>query len=61
MCISLVCDDVEGLVKGLGRLVGVMDFTFQVEGSQRSLQSGGSATLAGADSDGDGKGKEKVH
>jgi hypothetical protein len=58
VCSMLVCDDLQGLVKGVGKLVGVVDFSFRVEGSVGSLGSG-SSTSAGTDSDADGKGKGK--
>ncbi|ETS83906.1 hypothetical protein PFICI_05782 [Pestalotiopsis fici W106-1] len=54
----LVCDELAGIVKGVGKLVGVVDFSFRVEGSVSSLPSG-STTAAGTDSDADGKGKGK--
>lgn len=54
----LVCDDLAGIVKAVGKLVGVVDFSFRVEGSLSSLPSG-STTAAGTDSDVDGRGKGK--
>ncbi|KAI1871436.1 uncharacterized protein JN550_004430 [Neoarthrinium moseri] len=59
VCSSLVCDDLDGLVKSVGQLVGVVDFSFRVEGSVRSLRTG-TTTAAGTESEGDGKGKGKV-
>jgi hypothetical protein len=57
VCSVLVCDDIAGLVKSVGKLVGVVDFSFHVEGS---LQSG-SSTSAETDTDGnvDSRGKGK--
>ncbi|KAK9770272.1 hypothetical protein SCAR479_13013 [Seiridium cardinale] len=58
VCSNLVCDDIKGLVKSVGKLVGSVDFSFRIEGSVGSLGSG-SSTAAGTDSDADGKGKGK--
>ncbi|KAI0127860.1 hypothetical protein BJ170DRAFT_391372 [Xylariales sp. AK1849] len=59
VCSSLVCDDLEGLVKSVGQLVGVVDFSFRVEGSVGSLRTG-MTTAVGTESEGDQKGKGKV-
>jgi hypothetical protein len=37
ICNTLICDDLEGLVKDVGQLVGVVDFTYTVDG--RSVSS----------------------
>ncbi|KAH8194555.1 hypothetical protein TruAng_011277 [Truncatella angustata] len=60
VCSSLVCDDLEGLIKSVGKLVGVVDFSFRVESSAGSLRSG-MATAVNTDSDADihGRGKGK--
>jgi hypothetical protein len=56
VCTTLVCDDLEGLVKAVSGLVGVVDFSFRIGGSDATL---------GTDSDADsntkrGAGKGKV-
>jgi len=51
VCTTLVCDDLEGLVKTVSGLVGVVDFSIRVGGSDSTLWSGGG---------GDRKGKGKV-
>lgn len=58
VCSSLVCDDLEGLVKSVGKLVGVLDFSFRIDGSVGSLPTGSSSGPE-TDSDGDAKGKGK--
>ncbi|KAK4178019.1 hypothetical protein QBC36DRAFT_299736 [Triangularia setosa] len=37
VCTTLVCDDLEGLVKAVSGLVGVVDFSFRYEGSESTL------------------------
>jgi len=54
VCTTLVCDDLEALVKSMSGLVGVVDFSFRVEGSLTSSVVSDGSTL------GDGKGKGKV-
>ncbi|KAK1997001.1 hypothetical protein LX36DRAFT_658044 [Colletotrichum falcatum] len=50
VCSSLVCDDLEGLVRSISSLVGVVDFSFRVNPSE--------ATFTSSDEDGPGgKGK----
>ncbi|KAK2013273.1 hypothetical protein LZ32DRAFT_604565 [Colletotrichum eremochloae] len=50
VCSSLVCDDLEGLVRSISSLVGVVDFSFRINQSE--------ATLATSDEDDvEGKGK----
>ncbi|KAH9886131.1 hypothetical protein F4778DRAFT_774114 [Xylariomycetidae sp. FL2044] len=39
VCSSLVCDDLEGLVKCVSQLVGVVDFSYRVRDSSSSLGS----------------------
>jgi hypothetical protein len=39
VCTTLVCDDLEGLVKTVSGLVGVVDFSIRVEGSGTTLGS----------------------
>ncbi|KAL3292387.1 MFS transporter protein [Colletotrichum asianum] len=39
VCSSLVCDDLEGLVRAVSSLVGVVDFSFRVNGSEATLSS----------------------
>jgi len=41
VCTTLICDDLEGLVKAVSGLVGVVDFSFRVGGSDSSLGSTG--------------------
>ncbi|KAL0941993.1 uncharacterized protein CTRU02_204756 [Colletotrichum truncatum] len=52
VCSSLVCDDLEGLVRAVSSLVGVVDFSFRVNTSE--------AMLSSSDED-DGNGKTKRH
>ncbi|OLN85314.1 Uncharacterized protein C57A7.05 [Colletotrichum chlorophyti] len=49
VCSSLVCDDLEGLVRSVSSLVGVVDFSFRINGSEETLTS--------SDEDDRGKGK----
>lgn len=57
VCSNLVCDDLEGLVKSVGKLVGVVDFSFRIDGSMGTLRSDPSTgTESGSDGD-KGKGK----
>ncbi|KAK8117937.1 uncharacterized protein PG998_006218 [Apiospora kogelbergensis] len=44
VCSSLICDDLEDLVRDVSKLVGVVDFTFRVEGGSSSTFGGGSTT-----------------
>ncbi|KAI0532929.1 hypothetical protein GGR58DRAFT_141395 [Xylaria digitata] len=53
VCSTLVCDDLEGLVTSVSKLVGVVDFSFCVTSSASTSRSGS----AGNDSEGQGKGK----
>ncbi|GKT86110.1 MFS transporter protein [Colletotrichum tofieldiae] len=39
VCSSLVCDDLEGLVRSISSLVGVVDFSFRVNPSDATLSS----------------------
>jgi hypothetical protein len=65
VCSTLVCDDLEGLVKCVGQLVGVVDFSFRVEAGGAdgissvpgSLGTGGTSTPAGTESEGEGRSK----
>ena len=41
ICTTLVCDDLEGLMKAVSGLVGVVDFSFRVNGSESSLDLAG--------------------
>jgi hypothetical protein len=53
ICSTLVCDDLEGLIRSIGGLVGVVDFSYRVSGSDSTLvesEKGG----------GRGRGKGKV-
>ncbi|KAF2963393.1 hypothetical protein GQX73_g10184 [Xylaria multiplex] len=54
VCSTLVCDDLEGLVASVSKLVGVVDFSFCVTTSGAGTSRSGSA---GNDSEGQGKGK----
>ncbi|KAK1773957.1 hypothetical protein QBC45DRAFT_446490 [Copromyces sp. CBS 386.78] len=67
VCTGLVCDDLEGLVKAVISLVGVVDFSFRVNPSQEDVISlGRRASLArkvkkmGSIGRGKGKGKAKA-
>ncbi|KAK3339976.1 hypothetical protein B0T25DRAFT_366156 [Lasiosphaeria hispida] len=55
VCTTLVCDDLEGLVKAVSGLVGVVDFSFRIGGgdSSSSLSSADERSTTG----GTGKGK----
>ncbi|KAK3374804.1 hypothetical protein B0H63DRAFT_452637 [Podospora didyma] len=55
VCNTLVCDDLEGLMKSVGGLVGVVDFSFRIGEQDSSLSSSGASSLVGG-----GKGKGKV-
>lgn len=46
VCTGLVCDDLEGLVKAVISLVGVVDFSFRVERSDEEVHVGRRASLA---------------
>ena len=50
VCTTLVCDDLEGLMRSVSGLVGVVDFSFRFGGSESSLDLGGGMA-----------GKRKVH
>ncbi|KAK2053360.1 hypothetical protein LY76DRAFT_554120 [Colletotrichum caudatum] len=39
VCSSLVCDDLEGLVRSISSLVGVVDFSFRINQSETTLTS----------------------
>ncbi|OIW22794.1 hypothetical protein CONLIGDRAFT_150020 [Coniochaeta ligniaria NRRL 30616] len=43
ICSTLVCDDLEGLIRSISGLVGVVDFSYRVDRSEGSLGSGGEA------------------
>jgi hypothetical protein len=49
VCTTLVCDDLEGLMRAVSGLVGVVDFGFRVGGSESTLDVGRA------------EGKRKVH
>ncbi|TDZ31098.1 Uncharacterized protein C8035_v001458 [Colletotrichum spinosum] len=51
VCSSLVCDDLEGLVRSVSSLVGVVDFSFRVNTSEATLSS------SSEEEDARGKGK----
>jgi hypothetical protein len=36
ICNTLICDDLEGLVRDVGKLVGVVDFSYTVDGRSGS-------------------------
>jgi hypothetical protein len=62
VCSLLVCDDIEGLVKSVSKLVGVVDFSYRVGSSSASTSSsnstaGASSILGSDDSEEKGKGK----
>ncbi|KAL2131186.1 hypothetical protein VTI74DRAFT_5434 [Chaetomium olivicolor] len=52
VCTTLVCDDLEGLMKAVSGLVGVVDFSFRFGGSDSSLD---------LSAESEGRGKRKVH
>lgn len=54
VCASLVYDDIEGVVRAVEQLVGVVDFSFRVDGSN------GTVTLDDSPHDHDAEGKGKV-
>ena len=41
ICSTLVCDDLEGLIRSIAGLVGVVDFSYRVGGSSGSTLGGG--------------------
>ncbi|KAK3296349.1 uncharacterized protein B0H64DRAFT_442667 [Chaetomium fimeti] len=43
VCTTLVCDDLEGLVRAVSGLVGVVDFSFSFSGSESTLDLGRAA------------------
>jgi hypothetical protein len=54
VCTTLVCDDLEGLVRSVSGLVGVVDFSFRLgpgegdgSGSESSLELGRGGTRRG--------------
>ncbi|TGJ80791.1 hypothetical protein E0Z10_g7977 [Xylaria hypoxylon] len=60
VCSTLVCDDLEGLVESVSKLVGVVDFSYCVTPSSAGTSTSGSArasVLGNDDSEGGGKGK----
>ncbi|KAI1124338.1 hypothetical protein F5Y10DRAFT_31356 [Nemania abortiva] len=59
MCSLLVCDDLEGLVDSVSKLVGVVDFSYCIDSNSPGTSTSGSAraSLLGNESDGRGKGK----
>ncbi|KAI0874439.1 hypothetical protein GGS24DRAFT_346831 [Hypoxylon argillaceum] len=59
MCSLLVCDDLEGLVESVSKLVGVVDFSYCVDPSSTTTSTAGSAraSLLGNESERGGKGK----
>ncbi|KAI8952788.1 hypothetical protein F4801DRAFT_599250 [Xylaria longipes] len=54
VCSLLVCDDLDGLVESVSKLVGVVDFSYSI-GTSSSAST--AASLFGNDLDGRGKGK----
>ncbi|KAK3380468.1 hypothetical protein B0T24DRAFT_195720 [Lasiosphaeria ovina] len=44
VCNTLVCDDLEGLMKAVAGLVGVVDFSFRIARSESTLGSSGGGT-----------------
>ncbi len=59
VCSTLVCDDLEGLVESVSKLVGVVDFSYCVTSSSASTSVSGSAgaSILGNDFEGREKGK----
>lgn len=55
ICSTLVCDDLEGLIRSISGLVGVVDYSYRVGGSESTLV--GSDGGAGRGVGGGGKGK----
>lgn len=55
VCSLLVCDDLDGIVESVSKLVGVVDFSYCVDPS--SSNSSASASLLSNESEGRGKGK----
>ncbi|KAH8668497.1 hypothetical protein BX600DRAFT_379553 [Xylariales sp. PMI_506] len=62
VCSLLVCDDLEGLIKSVSQLVGIVDFSYRIEGSVGSLPVATAAAVAAPsfDSDGGRNGKGKL-
>jgi hypothetical protein len=60
VCSSLVCDDLEGLVESVSKLVGVVDFSYRVSSSGTSTSSSGSTRIVLSGSELEGRGKGKV-
>ncbi|KAI0444648.1 hypothetical protein F4803DRAFT_236295 [Xylaria telfairii] len=60
VCSLLVCDDLDGLVESVSKLVGVVDFSYCVGSSSASSSSSGSAAVSLFGNDSEGKGKGKV-
>ncbi|KAK8007793.1 hypothetical protein PG989_001783 [Apiospora arundinis] len=58
VCSSLICDDLEDLVRDVTKLVGVVDFSFRVEGSSSTF-GGGSSTDGEQDVGNSGKGRKR--
>ncbi|GAW19180.1 hypothetical protein ANO14919_086640 [Xylariales sp. No.14919] len=54
VCSTLVCDDLEGLIKSVSKLVGVVDFSYCITTSNSGSAG---ASLVGNDSEGREKGK----
>ncbi|KAI1426104.1 hypothetical protein F5Y12DRAFT_713554 [Xylaria sp. FL1777] len=59
VCSTLVCDDLEGLVASVSKLVGVVDFSYCVTPNSTSTSIGGNVggSILGNDSEGREKGK----
>ncbi|KAK4167698.1 hypothetical protein QBC43DRAFT_202945 [Cladorrhinum sp. PSN259] len=64
VCITLVCDDLGGLVRAVSKLVGVVDFSFRFEDGKMSSSGSNSEFLGGLargrKRKGKGKGKGKA-
>ncbi|KAI0165743.1 hypothetical protein GGR57DRAFT_448560 [Xylariaceae sp. FL1272] len=58
VCSALVCDDIEGLVKTVSKIVGVVDFSYRVGDASTTTSAGSSIT--GVDSSNEGGNKGKV-
>ncbi|KAI1265069.1 hypothetical protein F5Y18DRAFT_427189 [Xylariaceae sp. FL1019] len=58
VCSALVCDDIEGLVKTVSKLVGVVDFSYRVGDASTTTSAGSSIT--GVDSGNENGNKGKV-
>ncbi|KAI1432726.1 hypothetical protein GGR50DRAFT_672751 [Xylaria sp. CBS 124048] len=60
VCSLLVCDDLQGLIESVSKLVGVVDFSYCVFPSRSASVRSSRSSTGGGDGSGD-NGKKKVH